>query len=104
MPEYLLVELIMAVLVAVFSVLWWLLRLKDYAQSKQIDTLVIKHDEDVERLNQLTREIDRNHYVKPELDIKFEQLTNSVNGAIDKLGLKVDRMTNALLSRNEPPN
>lgn len=80
----------------VFTVLWWLLRQKDAAQSKQIELLFQKHDQDAQALQDLRVEIAKQHYVKSELDGKFDRLESAFRDGFGTLGQKFDRLSEAL--------
>lgn len=62
----------------------YLLNKKDAAQEEQIKALgelikllFKKHDDDVAALILLQRQIDKEHYVKPELDARFQSLEST---------------------------
>jgi hypothetical protein len=62
----------------------YLLNKKDAAQGEQIKALgdlikllFKKHDDDVAALILLQRQIDKEHYVKPELDARFQSLEST---------------------------
>lgn len=78
------------------TVMWWLLRNKDSAQSDQIRTLFSKHDEDAEKLADLKLEIARQYYVKTELDPKFEKLEHTISEWFSLLGAKFDMLNGAV--------
>lgn len=89
-------DTLMLILSSLFAVLWWLLRQKDAAQAKQIDLLFQKHDEDAKALQELRVEIAKTHYVKDELDAKFERLEGAFRDGFSQLGQKFDRLSEAL--------
>ncbi len=68
------------------AIVWWLLRMKDIRQQESIDILFKKHDEDAKRLDDFKLEIAKLHYVKPELDAKFDKLEVSFKSGMDSLG------------------
>lgn len=80
----------------VATVLWWLLRQKDAAQSRQIDLLFSKHDEDAKALQDLRVQIASQHYVKSELDNKFDRLETTFREGFGSLGKKFDKLSDAL--------
>jgi hypothetical protein len=111
--EYVVVALFL--LNGIFAVIWFLLRKKDDAQEKhicdqdvrinelsvkldqQVALLFEKHDRDVERLVDFKLKIAEEHYLKPELDTKFEKLELSFRDGFKDMGLKFDNLANALL-------
>lgn len=80
----------------VFTVLWWLLRQKDYRQEKQIELLFQKHDDDAKRLQDLELEIAKNHYLKNELDAKFDKIENAFRDGMKDMGDKIDKLVTVL--------
>lgn len=88
-----------AILSGLFAVLWWLLRQKDLAQQKQISMLFEKHDADAQRLQDLELDIAKHHYLKVELDPKFDRLALSFRTDMESLGLKVEKLTDAVIRR-----
>ena len=62
---------ILSVLVAIVG---WLLANKDAKQANEIALLFKKHDEDSAALAALKLEIAKEHYLKHELDSRFQQL------------------------------
>ena len=96
------VELSLLVITGFFIVLWWLLRQKDTAQARQIELLFTKHDQDAGRLADLELKIAANHYIKPELDAKFERLESSIREGMRELGGKFDRLSEALIQERHP--
>lgn len=89
------------------SVVWWLLRQKDEAQAKQIEvqegnieTLFRKHDEDAKRLQDLELEIAKNHYLKNELDAKFDRMEAAFREGLGQLGAKFDKLADAIAKAN----
>lgn len=83
---------------AVFTVLWWLLRSKDAEQAEKIKLLFEKHDEDYAELQALKLQIASQHYVKGELDTKFDKLEVTFRDGFLALGTKFDTLSNALLT------
>lgn len=81
-----------------------LLNKKDAAQEKEITALqelvrllFKKHDDDVAALVLLQRQIDKEHYVKPELDARFQSLESTFRSGMHDLGAKFDRLSNLLM-------
>ena len=92
------------------AVLWWLLRHKDAQQqreisdmkeqhSKDVQMLLEKHSEDVERLRDLELTIAKTHYVKTELDHKFDKLEGSIRTGLNDLGNKLDTFGEKVVAR-----
>lgn len=82
----------------------YLLNKKDAAQEKEITELkgtckllFKKHDDDVAALVLLQRQIDKEHYVKPELDARFQSLESTFRTGMHDLGAKFDRLSNLLV-------
>lgn len=86
---------------AIASVLWYLLRQKDAKQQADIDMLFKKHDEDAQRLSDLSLEIAKKHYERPELDGKFDKLESSIRDGLKELGSKFDRLAEALMHKGQ---
>ncbi len=85
------------IITGVGVVVWWLLRNRDARQQDAIETLFRKHDEDARRLDDFQLEIAKHHYVKPELDAKFEHLEISIREGMSDLGKKFDRLSEVLI-------
>lgn len=77
--------------------LWYLLQQKDSQQAKQIELLFKKHDLDSEELQKLKLQIASQHYVKGELDAKFDKLEATFADGFKDLGEKFDRLSMALV-------
>lgn len=82
----------------------YLLNKKDSSQEKEIaelksTTMLLfkKHDDDVAALVLLQRQIDKEHYVKPELDARFQSLESTFRAGMHDLGEKFDRLSNLLV-------
>jgi hypothetical protein len=56
------------------AIVGWLLANKDAKQAQEIALLFKKHDEDAAALASLRIEIAKEHYLKHELDSRFQQL------------------------------
>lgn len=97
MNSYLLDTLLPLGLSGAGVVVWWLLRSKDEQQANAIELLFRKHDEDAQRLDDLKLEIARQHYVKPELDAKFDRLELAIRNSMLDLGLKFDKLSDVMI-------
>ena len=97
MNEASIVEIALAVISAFFIVLWYLLQQKDVKQQKDIEMLWQKHDVDAKELENLKLQIASQHYVKTELDSKFDRMEETFRAGFKDLGTKVDSLTSALL-------
>lgn len=82
-----------------FCVLWFLLRQKDAAQAEQIKLLFAKHDQDAAELQALKLQIASQHYVKGELDQKFDKLETAFREGLETLGQKFDHLSAVLIER-----
>ena len=80
------------------TVVWYLLRQKDEQHSEQIKLLFKKHDEDASELAALKLQIASQHYVKSELDLKFDKLEHAFRDGFNALGNKFDKLGEALLN------
>ena len=99
MDEKTIIEIGLAALGGAFTVIWWLLRKKDDAQEKKIDLLFEKHDLDASKLEELRLQIAEKHYIKPELDSKFDRLEASIKSGMTELGGKFDALSKILIER-----
>jgi hypothetical protein len=97
------IEILFAIISGIFtvliSVIWFLLRQKDAKQAEQINALFGKHDMDAQKLQDLSLEIAKRHYERPELDSRFERLESSIKEGLKELGGKFDRLAEALMKR-----
>jgi hypothetical protein len=75
----------------------WFLRSKDEFQGKQIALLFTKHDDDAKALEALRLQIASNHYVKHELDMRFDKLEAAFRSGFSDLGSKFDRLADRLI-------
>lgn len=91
-------ELILLALGGVGTVVWYLLRQKDEEQQAAIKLLFHKHDLDYEDLQALKLQIASQHYVKQELDSKFDKLETAFRDGFTSLGTKFDRLGDALVT------
>jgi hypothetical protein len=78
-------EIVLGVLTLLFSVIGWLLSNKDMKQAKEIEILFKKHDDDAAALAALKLEIAKEHYLKHELDARFQQLDTTFREGFDGL-------------------
>jgi hypothetical protein len=78
-------EIVLCVLTLLFSVIGWLLSNKDMKQAKEIEILFKKHDDDAAALAALKLEIAKEHYLKHELDARFQQLDTTFREGFDGL-------------------
>ena len=83
----------------IFAVIGYLLSRKDAQQASDITLLWEKHDDDAKRLQDLELDIAKHHYLKAELDPKFEQLTIYFKAGMETLGAKVDKLTDTLIHK-----
>lgn len=74
-------------------------------QQSQVTLLFQKHDEDVERLRGVEMRIASDHYIKPELDAKFEKIEvavrqgfQEVSGSMKGMGDRFDALAHQLIS------
>ena len=79
------------------GIVGWLLANKDAKQGGDIDLLFRKHDADVDALNSLRVEIAKEHYLKHELDSRFQSLEFAFKDGMKELGGKFDRLTEILV-------
>lgn len=91
-------DLGMAGVMILIGIIGFFLRQKDESQGKQITALWTKHDEDAKALAELKERIAREHYLKHELDARFESLERSFREGMRDLGNKMDKLTDTLLS------
>ena len=101
-------EIILLAVTGIFTVLWWLLRNKDEHQEQtitllqsQIELLFKKNDAKVAALADLKLQLAQQHYMKPELDTKFDKIETSIKEGMGDLGRKFDRLSEALLSEHK---
>jgi hypothetical protein len=92
MPEW----IIQLGVVTMIGGIGWFLRSKDEFQGKQIALLFLKHDEDAKALQELRIQIASNHYVKQELDARFDKLEAAFTSGFKGLGEKFDRLAEKL--------
>lgn len=70
-------------------------------QRDDVAQLLAKHEVDVRELAELRERIAREHYVKQELDNKFDKLERAFTDGFKDLGIKFDRLSEAI-SRRSP--
>lgn len=87
-----------ALVAGMIAIIGFFLRQKDEAQGKQISALWLKHDEDAKALADLKERIAREHYVKAELDARFQRLEDAFKDGFNELGNKIDRLSEVLLN------
>ncbi len=79
------------------AIIFWFLRQKDDQQAKQISALWQKHDEDAKALVELRERIAREHYVKAELDTRFQRLEDAVHEGFRTIGDQLRVLSDSLL-------
>lgn len=91
------------------AVIGWFLRKKDEQQEKELeslrsalqnqtDLLWQKHDQDAKDLSELRLHIASQHYVKTELDARFDKMELTFTNGFNDLGNKLDRLTETMVS------
>lgn len=60
-----------------------------------------KHELDVRELQDLRERIAREHYVKQELDMKFDKVERAITDGLKDVSGKIDKLAEALLARRE---
>lgn len=85
-------------ILSLVGIIAYLLRQKDAEQAKSIVMLFKKHDEVRKDLNNFELRIAQEHYVKPELDSKFNEMKLTIKESMDSLGHKFDKLSDILLS------
>lgn len=90
-------QLVNLAISGVASLVWYLLRKRDEEQQEAINLLFKKHDMDADALAALKLEIASHHYVKSELDAKFDRLQDTFTSGFDALGKKFDKLSDALI-------
>lgn len=99
---------IQLVIVGVGTLVWWLLRSRaakaevEFAEHKTqikavLDLLWSKHDEDVLRLQALELRIASEHYVKRELDDKFDRLDNTFRQGMGELSADIKALSKTMV-------
>lgn len=90
--------MLIGLLTLLLGIIGWFLRQKDEAQAKQIGMLFSKHDDDAKALAELKERIAREHYVKAELDARFQKLEDAFRDGFHELGAKIDRLADSMTS------
>ena len=98
MSESSIVEIGLAVMAGLGTILWYLLTQKDSKQEEAIKLLWQKHDIDAKELENLKLQIASQHYVKAELDQKFNQMDATMRNGFQILSGKVDELSKTLLT------
>ena len=86
------------VMTLVFGVLGWLLSNKDAKQADELKLLFKKHDEDVAELTNLRIKIAEQHYQKPELDAKFNDINATLKSGFLGLEASIKEMAKSFMS------
>lgn len=79
------------------AIIGWFLRQKDEQQAESIRLLFKKHDDDATALANLRLEIAKEHYLKHELDARFQSLEDTFRTGMADLAMRFDKLSNALL-------
>lgn len=79
------------------GIIGWFLRSKDEAQEKQITALWTKHDEDVRKLEELQLHVAKEHYIKAELDQKFDRMEATFKHGFESLGKQFSDLAKILV-------
>lgn len=87
----------MLVLTVVLGALAYFVRERLASFSESIRLLFQKHDEDSARLDAFQLEIARKHYVKEELDARFDRLEMAFTKGFDTMGGKFDKLSDLLM-------
>lgn len=90
-------EVLVWLLGGVITVLWWLLRDRDAKQQKAIDLLFQKHDADAAALEALKLQIASQHYLKSELDAKFDRLDGTIRDGFRGFGEQIEKLSGLLI-------
>jgi hypothetical protein len=88
-----LADLALAAIGLLISVLAYLLKRKDEEQAVLIKDLYDKHHADADRLHQVELKIAADHYVKAELDHKFDKVERALIQGFESLGNKFDALS-----------
>jgi tRNA C32,U32 (ribose-2'-O)-methylase TrmJ len=98
----------MFVITSIVGVIAYFLRQKDEKQQhemehmremlqKQISVLFVKHDEDALKLAELKERIAKEHYMKNELDNRFDRMENSFRNGFNDISGKLDKLTSVMM-------
>lgn len=98
-----LLEIGLMVLGALFSVVGWLLKNKDEAQSRQIanlesqiEGLYQKHDKNAASIQELRLQIAREHYQKSEMDERFTELKITIRDGLQNMAERFDKLAETM--------
>ena len=91
-------HLLEAALGLLISIVGYLLQKKDHEQEKQLEDLYTKHHQDADRLHQVELKLASDHYVKSELDNRFDRLDISMKHGFETLGAKFDVLSAQLVA------
>jgi hypothetical protein len=80
------------------AVLGYLLKRKDEEQSHLIEELFSLHRADADRLHAMELKIASDHYVKAEMDSKFDKLESAMKSGFSVLGNKFDVLSSTLVA------
>ena len=98
MTEAQLIEIIVGLLGSLFAVISWLLKSKDAAQERELQTIWAKYDALNKELQEHKLSIAEGHYKKPELDSRFYKLEETIKHGFDGMGEKFDKLSDALMA------
>ncbi len=90
--------MLQAFILGLVGLVGYFLRQKDAEQGQKIDKLFQIHDKDVEKLAALELKIASDHYIKPELDAKFDKMETTFRVGFETLGGKFDKLTEILVA------
>lgn len=82
----------------IVAIIGYLLKRKDDDQMHQITDLYSKHHEDADRLHKVELKLASDHYVKSEMDGKFDKMENVMKHGFDSLGTKFDVLSATLVA------
>ena len=97
-------SIVLIVITLVFGVLGWLLSNKDAKQADELKLLFKKHDEDVAELTSLRIKIAEQHYQKPELDAKFNDINATLKSGFSGLEVSIREMAKSFMSHVQDHN
>lgn len=91
-------------LTVIMGILAYLLKQKDEGlqksitdlnekHEKEVKLLWEKHDHDAQQLEMLKLQIAREHYIKGELDTKFDKIENAITEGFKDVGKKFDNIS-----------
>jgi len=91
-------ELFIIFIGALVAVVGYLLKRKDEEQERNITDLYEKHHTDAERLHTVELRLATDHYVKSELDSKFDKMEEVMTHGFESLGVKFDVLSATLMA------